>query len=82
MQLISIRNLRADAAKYPDVTEQVEAWYRVVKSASWQHLDDVRQVYPAADTVGNFTFDKNVYGKLLAEYQPQVITLESEYELM
>lgn len=27
-------------------------------------------------------FDKNVYGKLLAEYQPQVITSESQYDSM
>ncbi|MGI2908084.1 helix-turn-helix domain-containing protein [Tolypothrix sp. VBCCA 56010] len=30
----------------------------------------------------SLAFDKNVYGKLLAEYQPQVITSESEYERM
>lgn len=30
----------------------------------------------------SLAFDKNVYGKLLAEYQPQVIKSESEYERM
>jgi mRNA interferase HigB len=55
MHLISIRNLRADAAKYPDVSNQVDAWYRAVKSASWQNLEDVKQVYPTAEAVGNFT---------------------------
>jgi HTH-type transcriptional regulator / antitoxin HigA len=30
----------------------------------------------------SLAFDKNTYGKLLAEYQPQVISSESEYERM
>lgn len=30
----------------------------------------------------SLAFDRNAYGELLAEYQPQVITSESEYENM
>lgn len=30
----------------------------------------------------SLAFDRNTYGKLLAEYQPQVITSEEEYEHM
>ena len=30
----------------------------------------------------SLAFDKNTYGKLLAEYQPQVINSEEEYERM
>jgi len=30
----------------------------------------------------SLAFDRNTYGKLLAEYQPQVITSEDEYESM
>ncbi|MGB3655338.1 MAG: transcriptional regulator [Rivularia sp. (in: cyanobacteria)] len=30
----------------------------------------------------SLAFDSNTYGKLLAEYQPQVITSEGEYERM
>ena len=55
MHLIAISKLRADAARYPDVSKQVEAWYLTVKSASWQSLDDVRVIYRAAEAVGNFT---------------------------
>lgn len=55
MHLISIRNLRADASKYPDAVEPINSWYQVVKSASWHKLNEVRQVYPTADVVSNFT---------------------------
>lgn len=29
--------LRADAAQYPDVTKQIEAWYATIKKAQWQN---------------------------------------------
>ncbi len=55
MHLISIRNLRNDAAKYPDVRTQIDKWYEIVKNAEWQNLEDVRKVYRDAEAVGNFT---------------------------
>ncbi|MBW4671458.1 MAG: type II toxin-antitoxin system HigB family toxin [Cyanomargarita calcarea GSE-NOS-MK-12-04C] len=77
MHLMSIRNLRADAGKYPDATEPIEAWYRVVKSASWQNIENVRQVYPSADAVGNFTvfnIKGNAYRLIVdIDYETQTI---------
>ncbi len=55
MHLISIRSLRAEAAKYSNVRKKVDAWYKVVKKALWQNLEEARQVYPEAEAVGNFT---------------------------
>ena len=55
MHLIAIRNLRADASRYPDTQTVIEEWYKVVKSVSWQNLEEVRQVYRDAEAVGNFT---------------------------
>ena len=46
MHLMSIRYLHTDAAIYPDVAKQIEVWYQVVKDASWQSLQDVREIYP------------------------------------
>ncbi|MGK7875694.1 MAG: type II toxin-antitoxin system HigB family toxin [Xenococcaceae cyanobacterium] len=55
MHLISIRYLRADAAKYPDVKKQIHHWYAIVRKADWQNLEDVRRIYRDAEAVGNFT---------------------------
>jgi mRNA interferase HigB len=55
MHLISIRNLREDAARYPDVKKQLDNWYATVKAANWQNLEEVRQIYQDAEAVGNFT---------------------------
>jgi mRNA-degrading endonuclease HigB of HigAB toxin-antitoxin module len=54
--LIAIRNLRSDASKYPDTQTVIEEWYKVVKSVSWDNLEEVRQLYRDAEAVGNFTF--------------------------
>ncbi|MBK1985968.1 type II toxin-antitoxin system HigB family toxin [Sphaerospermopsis aphanizomenoides BCCUSP55] len=55
MNLISIRTLRNDAAKYPDIKKQIDSWYEIVKKAEWQNLEDVRKIYRDAEAVGNFT---------------------------
>lgn len=55
MHLIAIGNLRADAAQYPDVTKQIDAWYAIVNKAEWQNLEEVRKIYRDAEAVGNFT---------------------------
>ena len=55
MHLISIRNLRNDAAKYPDVKDIINKWDQIVQKAEWQNLEDVRKIYRDAEAVGNFT---------------------------
>ena len=55
MHLISIQNLRKDAAQYPDVKNKIDSWNATVKKAEWQNLDEVRKIYRDAEAVGNFT---------------------------
>lgn len=83
MHLISIRNLRADASKYPDAVEPINSWYQVVKSASWQKLNEVRQVYPTADVVSNFTvfnIKGNAY-RLIVSIDYEIQTVYYKYFL-
>jgi mRNA interferase HigB len=77
MHLISIRNLRIDAAQFPDVKKQIDDWYATVKKADWQNLEDVRRIYRDAEAVRNFTvfnLKGNNY-RLIAgiDYENQVI---------
>jgi mRNA interferase HigB len=55
MHLIAIREVRQAAAQFPDVASQIEDWYQVVKGATWQNLEEVRQTYSSAEAVRNFT---------------------------
>jgi mRNA interferase HigB len=77
MRLISIRNLRADAARYPDVKGQIDEWYGSVKIAESSNLEDVRQVYRDAEAVGNFTvfnIKGNAYRLIVGiDYQDKTI---------
>ncbi|MBF2028560.1 MAG: type II toxin-antitoxin system HigB family toxin [Oscillatoriales cyanobacterium C42_A2020_001] len=77
MHLISTRRLREDSAKYPDVSSQIDRWYRVVKSANWQNLIDIQQIYPDAEAVGNlivFNIKGNAYRLIVGiEYEDQVV---------
>jgi mRNA interferase HigB len=77
MHLISIRNLRADAARYPDVKGKIDEWYGSIKIAEWNNLEDVRQVYRDAEAVGNFTvfnIKGNAYRLIVGiDYQDKTI---------
>ena len=83
MHLISTSKLRLDVVKYPDASKPVEAWYNIVRTAEWQSLEDVRQIYPSADAVGNFTvFDikGNTY-RLIASINYEDGTIYYKYFL-
>ncbi|CAD5947936.1 hypothetical protein PCC9214_02364 [Planktothrix tepida] len=75
--LISIRNLRTDTAKYPDVKKQIDDWYAVVKKANWKNLEDVRKIYRDAEAVSNFTvfnIKGNNYRLIVGiDYEEQIV---------
>ncbi len=77
MHLITISNLRQDAAPYPDVQKQLKEWYDIVKTAEWQSLIDVQAVYRDAEAVSNFTvfnIKGNKYRLIVSiDYEEQVI---------
>ncbi|BAZ37051.1 hypothetical protein NIES4101_29720 [Calothrix sp. NIES-4101] len=77
MHLISIRNLRLDATKFPDAKKQIEDWYATVKKAEWTNLEDVRTIYRDAEAVGNFTVFNvkgNAYRLIVGiDYENQVV---------
>jgi mRNA interferase HigB len=55
MHLISFKRLQADAAKFPNISRQIQDWYDVVKTVDWQNLEEVRETFRDAEAVGNFT---------------------------
>jgi mRNA interferase HigB len=55
MHIVSRKRLLEFAEIHADAADQLDSWYRVAKSAEWVNLVSVRQTYPAADAVGNFT---------------------------
>lgn len=55
MHIISRKKLLEFSQEHADAFTPLDDWFRIAKGASWRHLDEVRQIYSSADTVGNFT---------------------------
>ena len=55
MRVISMPRLRQDTSRYPDVKNQIESWYSVIKKAKLENLEEVRQINRETEAVGNFT---------------------------
>jgi mRNA interferase HigB len=55
LHVITRRRLLEAAEEHSDLTGPLDAWYRVAKKAEWKNLMDVRQVFPTADAIEEFT---------------------------
>ncbi|SNT30773.1 mRNA interferase HigB [Granulicella rosea] len=55
MHIISRKRLLEAAAEHPELAAPLDAWYRIAKKAEWHSLEDVRKVFPSADSVDRFT---------------------------
>lgn len=55
MHVISRKKLLEAAEKHGDVSEPLDAWYRIAKKAQWKNLIEVRRVLPTADPMEKFT---------------------------
>ncbi|MGI0482313.1 type II toxin-antitoxin system HigB family toxin [Geminocystis sp. CENA526] len=77
MRIISTSKLKLDANKYPDIKPVIDSWCQVVKNIKWNHLEDVKTVYPTAEAVNNFTvfnLKGNKYRLIVAiDYAKQII---------
>jgi mRNA interferase HigB len=55
MHVISRKRLLHFAKYHADSAVALDAWYRTTKTADWQNLVELREVYPSADPVGIYT---------------------------
>jgi mRNA interferase HigB len=55
MNTISFKAIREFVKLHPDSESSLTAWYKIAKKARWRSLAEVKQVYPHADLVGNYT---------------------------
>ena len=55
MHVISRKRILEFSEIHPDAAVALDNWYRAANSAKWSNINEVRQVYPSADAVGNFT---------------------------
>ena len=55
MHVISRKALLEFCKHHDDSRVALDDWHRIVSKAKWQHINDVKSVYPSADAVGKFT---------------------------
>jgi mRNA interferase HigB len=55
MNTISLKKIREFVELHPDAKSSLIAWYKMTKKARWRNVAEVRQVYPHADLVGDYT---------------------------
>jgi mRNA interferase HigB len=55
LRVISRKKLLGASMKHGDLAKPLDIWYRVAKKAEWNSLAEVRQVFPSADAVEEFT---------------------------
>lgn len=62
MNVISRRTLVEFYENHVDARDQLETWYKVSKKATWINFNEVLEVYPAADVVGDNRVVFNIKG--------------------
>jgi mRNA interferase HigB len=69
MHVISRKKLKEAALRRGDLEGPLDAWFRIVKRASWGNLAGVRETFSTADAVGKRTvFNiKGDHYRLIAE---------------
>ena len=62
MRLIATGTLKAFWRVHPDSQEQLKAWHRMVRSASWKTPHDVKSQFGAAGVIGDNRVVFNIAG--------------------
>ena len=55
MNVVSRKKLEQFWQQHPDAKPGLKSWYNTCRKAHWRSLDEVQQVYPHADAVGDCT---------------------------
>ena len=69
MHVISRKRLLEATEAHGDLLVPLAVWYRLAHRATWKNLTEIRQLFPTADPVGEFTIFNikgNAY-RLIAE---------------
>jgi len=55
VRVVGRRVFQKAVRRHPDLERALDTWHRTAKAARWENIADVRQTYPHADAVGDFT---------------------------
>jgi len=55
MHIITRKRIREFYEKYPQAKSSLEFWYKISSKAAWKNFAELRETFPSADIVQNFT---------------------------
>lgn len=55
MHIISRKKIQEFCEKYPEARQSMDRWYSIVKKTEFGTFQDVKNLFPSADKVRNFT---------------------------
>ncbi|MEH2026564.1 type II toxin-antitoxin system HigB family toxin [Nostoc sp.] len=55
MHIITRLRLTEFWEKHPNAQTSLRLWYKITSLAQWQNFVELRQAFPSADQIGNFT---------------------------
>ena len=77
MHIISKKRLKEFWERHPNAEASLRTWYKITKKARWTNFVELRQGFPSADLVNNFTvfnISGNNYRLIaLVDYQYQEV---------
>ena len=53
MNILTMKRLREIMHQFPDASEQLLNWYKIVKHSTFNHLSELRTIFPTADAVAD-----------------------------
>jgi len=77
MRVVKPKTLKEFASHHSDSKKPLETWYNVMEQSCFQHIVEVQQVFPSAETVGRstvFNIKNNKYRLITAiHYNTQMV---------
>ncbi len=55
MHVITRKRLNEFAAKYPETNNALATWFRQMKQKDFTSIQEIREMFPAADKIGKLT---------------------------
>ena len=62
MVVLSYKTIKAFIAAHPDAEDQANTWYTIAEKADWANFNEMREVFPSTDAVGNDLYVFNIKG--------------------
>lgn len=79
MTVISRKRLREFGTKYPDAQKALDVWRKLIEDRRYEHLPDLRSVFPTADQIGKkgnlfcFNIKGNTYRLIVGISFPKTV---------